>query len=75
MKKIYAIAVVLLSLAACKSTFPIAMNPNKGTFNSGTIGSIRATDNLPIADEGIKNFNFRDTSHIIPDTACKNLKW
>ncbi len=31
---------------ACKSSFPFAINPDKSSFNSGTIGSVRATDDL-----------------------------
>jgi hypothetical protein len=36
------------------------MNPSKGAFNSGTIGSVRATDNIPASNTGTANFNFKD---------------
>ncbi len=49
MKKIYIASFFLFTLAACKSTLPISTNPDKGSFNSGTIGSVRSTDNLPVA--------------------------
>jgi hypothetical protein len=63
MKKIILPFFVLLA-AACKSTSPFATNPDKGSFNSGTIGSVKATDNastnvnpnitLPVKDSTIK---------------------
>jgi hypothetical protein len=44
MKKII-LQLFLLLVAACKSTSPFAANPDKNAFNSGTIGSVKATDN------------------------------
>jgi hypothetical protein len=71
MKKIYTIALLVFTLAACKS---ISMNPNKGSFNSGTIGSVRSTDNIPVANAGTVNVNLKDTSHLKADTTHRNLR-
>jgi hypothetical protein len=62
MKKIFSVLFLLLLSGACK-TLPISMNPGKGSFNSGTIGSVRATNNIPVSNTGAANFNFMDTSY------------
>jgi hypothetical protein len=67
MKKIYSLLILIIAFAACK-TMPISMNPDKGSFNSGTIGSVKETDNIPVANAGTKNVNFKDTSHAKTDT-------
>jgi hypothetical protein len=62
MKKITVIFFLCFLAGACK-TMPISMNPGKGSFNSGTIGSVRATNNIPVSNTGATNFNFMDTSY------------
>jgi hypothetical protein len=72
MKKTYSIIFLIIILAGCKSTFSIAMNPDKSTFNSGTIGSVRATDNVPNAVPVMTNYY--DTSLIKRDTLYRNFR-
>jgi hypothetical protein len=71
MKKTYTILFLIFLLAGCKSTFSIAMNPDKSTFNSGTIGSVRATDNIP--NYSTTTNNYSDTSLIKRDTLYRNF--
>jgi hypothetical protein len=64
---------LLLLIVACKSTSPFATNPDKNAFNSGTIGSVKATDNastngnpnitLPVKDSIIKTDTSRKQNH------------
>lgn len=68
MKKIFSLS-ILIELAACGSTLPISMNPDKGSFNSGTIGSVKSTDNIPVANAGTAGFNLKDTAHNKSDTS------
>lgn len=67
MKKIYFILFLLVALGGCKSIFSIALNPGKEAFNSGTIGSVRATDNLPNPNTGMSNL--MDTSSVRKEIA------
>jgi hypothetical protein len=72
MKKIFSILVSVFLLGSCK-TLTIAMNPSKGAFNSGTIGSVRATDNIPASNTGTANFNFKD-AYGKADTVRRDLQ-
>jgi len=71
MKKIYSVLLLLIALGGCKSNFSIAMSPDKSSFGSGTIGSVKATNYLPGADQGA--FNPRDSSLIKNDTSHREL--
>ena len=66
MKKLW-IILIFGGLGSCKSAFPIALNPDKSTYNSGTIGSVKATDNLPLSDTG--SIYLKDTMTIKRDTS------
>jgi hypothetical protein len=48
MKKIYIISIFFL--ASCSSTLPFSTNPDKNAYNSGTIGSVKATDDITPVD-------------------------
>jgi hypothetical protein len=43
-KKVYIIS--LFFVASCSSTLPFSTNPDKNAYNSGTIGSVKATDDI-----------------------------
>jgi len=45
LKKLYFILLIFF-LAGCSSTLPFSTNPDKNAFNSGTIGSVKATDDI-----------------------------
>jgi hypothetical protein len=62
MKKIYIAAWLLVAFFGCKSNFSIAKNPDKSSFNSGTIGSSRSTNYLPNADLGAGNLKDSSSS-------------
>ncbi len=53
-------------IAGCKSGLSLATNPDKGDFNSGTIGSVKATDN--IANPDIVLFHPRDSQKLKTDS-------
>jgi hypothetical protein len=72
MKKIYSFLFLIIILVGCKSTFSIAMNPDKSTFNSGTIGSVRATDHIANTKTGLINYN--DTSLIKKDSLYRDFR-
>jgi len=71
MKKLFIIS-IFVGLGSCKSTLPIALNPDKSTYNSGTIGSVKATDNLPLSDSGIAHL--KDTMAIKKDTSLHEFR-
>ncbi|HEX4371744.1 MAG TPA: hypothetical protein VHZ50_00430 [Puia sp.] len=67
MKKI--ILFFLLLIAACKSTSPFATNPDKNAFNSGTIGSVKATDNAETNVNPNISLPVKDSTIIKADTS------
>jgi hypothetical protein len=71
MKKIYIAVLLLIALGGCKSNFSIAMSPDKSSFGSGTIGSVKATNYLPGPDSGA--INPWDSSLIKNDTAHREF--
>jgi len=66
MKKIYYTLFLIGTIAGCKSTFSFSMNPDKGSFTSGTIGSAGITNN--VAGVNMVTTNYSDTSFIKRDT-------
>ncbi len=72
MKKICFFLFLVIITTGCKSTFSIAMNPDKSTFSSGTIGSVRATDH--IANTKTVLINHNDTSLIKKDSLYRDLR-
>jgi hypothetical protein len=60
MKNLYAKLLLLVLITACKSTWSFATHPDKETYNSGTIGSVRVTDNPP--NTNINTPDLKDTT-------------
>ena len=69
MKIIYSAILLLIFLGGCK-TFSFSTNPDKSAFNSGTIGSVNATNYLPYTYPG--TISPQDTSMIKSETAHQN---
>ena len=72
MKKIYYILFLVAIFAACKSTFSFAMNPDKGSFTSGTIGSAGFTNS--VSGTNMATVNYSDTSFLKRDTLHREFR-
>ncbi|HLY68097.1 MAG TPA: hypothetical protein VKR53_00120 [Puia sp.] len=68
MKKVIVLFFILL-LGGCKSTSPFATNPDKNAFNSGTIGSVKATDNPSTQDHPRMTLPLKDSTIMKTDTS------
>ena len=67
MKNLYLKLFLLVLIVACKSIWPFAAHPGKEAYNSGTIGSVKATDNFP--DKNINTIDLKDTFILRKDSA------
>jgi len=72
MKKIYYILFLAIGLASCKSMFSFAMNPDKGSYTNGTIGSAGITNN--VAGANMVTTNYSDTSFAKRDTLPREFR-
>jgi hypothetical protein len=70
MKKIIFLFFIIF-IAACKSTSPFATNPDKNALNSGTIGSVKATDNPSTSHNPNITLPSKDSTIIKTDTSRK----
>jgi hypothetical protein len=64
---------LLLFISACGSTSPFVTNPDKSAFNSGTIGSVKATDNA--SGNTNNTIPAKDSTIIKTDTSRKQYQF
>ena len=66
MKRLLYITAVIFILAGCKASLPLATHPDKNTFGSGTIGSVKSGNNLYWQT---KTFYYDDPGLLVPDSS------